>query len=481
MQIQGVLRILGVFLIIHSIGLLPPIFLSWYYTDHQLNDFLIPLLLTLGSGLILWFNFRNNKRELRRHEGFLVVAGFWVVLSAFSALPFVIGPHMQFADAFFEATSAFTTTGATVITHIDALPKSVLFYRQELQWLGGMGIIVLAVAVLPILGMGGMQLYRAETPGPMKDDKLTPRIAHTARTFWLIYLALTFFSASAYLIAGMTPFDAIAHSMSTVSSGGFSTHDNGLNYYNSLPIEIITEIFMFLGAVNFSIHFLAIHNRDIGAYIKNPEFRVFAKIILIIILTSSLMLYFNHTYESYAESLRHSAFQTVSIITSTGYTTQDFSFWPTFLPFMFILSSFIGGCSGSTAGGMKVVRIMLLVKQGYHEILLLIHPAIVHRITISGRVLSTTVTDAVWGFFSLYIAAFVIALLLLLAGGLDQVTAFSAVATCMNNLGPGLGDVTSNFQSLQGWEKYILIFCMLLGRLEVMTLLVILTPSFWRR
>ena len=481
MHIRGVLKILGVFLIIHCLGLLPPIALSIYYNDHQLHDFLITLGLTLGSGLVLWLAFRNSAGELRRHEGFLVVASFWVVLSAFSGLPLIIGAHLSFADAFFEAASAFTTTGATVLTHIDGLPKSILFYRQELQLLGGMGIIVLAVAVLPILGMGGMQLYRAETPGPMKDEKLTPRIAHTARTFWIIYMTLTISMAVAYMLAGMTPFDAFGHSFSTISTGGFSTHDNGLNYYHSLPIEIITEVFMFLGALNFSVHFLAYQNRSPMAYLRNPEAKVFAVIVATIILICAITLTLDSTYSTFAESLRHSAFQTISIITSTGYTTQNFAAWPTFLPALLIFSSFIGGCSGSTAGGLKVIRIMLLVKQGYHEILMLIHPSMIHPIKIDGRTYPASVISGVWGFFALYVAVFVIALLLLMAGGLDQITAFSAVATCLNNMGPGLGEVTVNFHSLSDWHKYILSFCMILGRLEIMTLLVLLTPGYWRR
>jgi trk system potassium uptake protein TrkH len=480
-QFKNVLKILGIFLVVHSVGLLPPIFLSWYDGDEQFYDFFIPLCLTFSLGMLLWMSFRHNKTELRRHEGFLVVASFWVVLSALSALPFVIGPHLDFADAFFEATSAFTTTGATVMTNLDSLPRSVLFYRQELQWFGGMGVVILAIAVLPLLGMGGMQLYRAETPGPMKDEKLTPRIAHTARTFWLIYLGLTVIMAIAYYIAGMTPFDAIAHSFSTISTGGFSTHDDGLNYYNSLAIEIITEIFMFLGAINFSVHFLAIHKHSVMAYLRNAEVKVFFFIVMAIILATAAALYLHQAYDSFGESLRHSAFQTISIITSTGYTTQNFAMWPSLLPALLIFSSFIGGCSGSTAGGMKVIRIMLLVKQGYHEILMLIHPAMVHSIKISGRIFPPQIIRAVWGYFALYVAVFVVSILLLMAGGLDQITAFSAVATSMNNLGPGLGEVASNFKILADWEKFLLAFCMLLGRLEIMTLLVLLTPGYWRR
>lgn len=481
MQYRALSRIIGVFFTLYTISLVPPIFVSLYYMDGQYLDFLIPLLFSLACGLLLWLPFHSETSELRRREGFLVVASFWFLLSSTSALPFVIGPHLDFIDSFFEAASAFTTTGATIMNGLDTLPPSLLYYRQQLQWLGGMGIIVLAVAVLPLLRMGGMQLYRAEIPGPLKDEKLTPRIAHTARIFWQIYLLMTFCCAFAYWLAGMTIFDAICHSMSTVSTGGFSTHDNSIGYFKSAPIEIITIIFMFLGAINFSIHYLAIYKKNITSYFANPEVRVFILIFTTVILINSLALSFSNTYPTYLESFRHTAFLTMSVITSTGYTTESFVSWPAFVITFVFFISFIGGCSGSTAGGMKVIRFMLMAKQGYHEIIRLIHPKITLPLKIQGRVYDETILSGVRGYFALYVAVFSIAMLLLMLGGLDQTTAFSAVATSLNNFGPGLGEVATNFQHISDWQKIILTFCMLLGRLELFTILILFTPEYWHK
>jgi trk system potassium uptake protein TrkH len=480
MQYAAVARILGIFLIVHSIGLIPPLLISVANADGQVMDFILPLMFTLGSGSLIWLIFRKAKNELRRREGFLIVAAFWLVLSAFSALPLMIGGHLNFVDAFFEATSAFTTTGATVMTGLDTTAKSVLFYRSELQWLGGMGIIVLAVAVLPLLGVGGMQLFRAETPGPFKDEKLTPRIAHSAQHFWVIYIGLTLGCTIGYVLSGMSLFDAVTHSFSTLSTGGFSTHDASIAYFNSLPIEIITEIFMFLGALNFSIHFLVFRRMNLGYYLNNPEILAFALIVALSILIATLLLYFQHSYPSFFTALRHSAFTVISVITSTGYTTQNFAAWPAMLPVFLMFISFIGGCSGSTAGGMKVIRILLLFKQGYRELLQLIHPAMVRPVKIAGRPIPAAATMGIWGFFAWYVAVFVLAMLLLMLGGMDQVTAFSAVTTCINNMGPGLGEVAANFQHIDAYQKVILSMCMLIGRLEIFTLLVLLSPTFWK-
>lgn len=481
MRLLAVLRVLGIFLALHSLGLLPPLLLSLIDGDGQSTDFLIPMLLSLSVGTGLWLSLNKQRLELRRQEGFLIVALFWLVLSAVSALPFIIGPHLDFAEAYFEATSAFTTTGATVIPHLDDLPRSVLFYRQELQWLGGIGIVVITIALLPLLGMGGMQLYRAETPGPMKDEKLTPRIAHTARSFWMMYSSLTVLCMLAYMLAGVSPFEAVMHSFSTLSTGGFSSHDKSIGFYNSLAVEIITEVFMLLGAMNFGVHFIAIRKRSLRYYLANSEIMTFLGIIAVVILCIAAILTTHQTYDGFLTSLRHASFQTISIITSTGYLTEDFSAWPSSLPVLLLFISFIGGCSGSTAGGMKVIRIMLLFKQAHNEILKLIHPSMVRPIRIAGRVYPTEVLHGVWGFFSLYVAVFCLLILILMAGGLDQITAFSAVATCLNNLGPGLGAISTNFVFIPDWQKLLLAISMLLGRLELFTVLILLSPAFWRR
>ncbi len=481
MRYKPLFRIIGFFLVFHSLGLLPPIFISLFYSDGHILDFFYPLLFSLFMGLSLWYPNRNDSTELLRHEGFLIVASFWFILTIVSALPFIIGPHLGFIDSFFEAASAFTTTGATILTGLDLLPRSILFYRQELQWLGGMGIIVLAVAILPILRMGGMQLYRAETPGPMKEEKLTPRIAQTTQIFWFIYLLMTSLCAVSYWLAGMSPYDAVSHSMSTISTGGFSTHDASIGYFNSLPIELITVFFMYVGAINFSIHYLAIFKNDFSNYFSNPEVKVFNIIVLGTVFIISLKLLYDNIYPSYTEALRHSLFTTVSVITSTGYATENFSLWPPFVFTLLFFISFIGGCSGSTAGGIKVIRFILLIKQGYREILRLIHPAAIYPLKIKDHIYQDSITNGVWGFFALYIAVFSIAMLAIMASGVDQVTAFSAVASAINNLGPGLGEISSSFQILSDGNKLILAFCMLLGRLELFTILILITPAFWRR
>jgi trk system potassium uptake protein TrkH len=480
MKFSSIFRIFGLFLILYSTALLPPIALSFLYDDHEEVQFTEVFGLTLSLGLLIWWPVRRKRLDLRRREGFLIVALFWVVMSLLGALPFILNGVLGFTDAFFEAASAFTTTGATVITGLDSLPRSLLFYRSELQWLGGMGIIVLAVAILPMLGIGGMALYKAETPGPMKDDKLTPRIAHSARAFWGIYLGLTVACALGYWGAGMSAFDAVAHSFTTVSTGGFSTHDASMGYFKSPAIEAVADLFMLMGGINFSIHFLVWRSRRLGNYFRDAEVLTYFGVVLVASLIIALTLTLTGIYGGFDTSLRHSVFHVISIMTSTGFTSQDFTAWPFFLPTLLFFISFIGGCAGSTAGGMKVMRIIIIFKQGLRDIFRLMHPHIISTIKVNGRVLPQRSMDAVWGFFALYIATFAIYMLLLMATGMDQVTAFSAVATTLNNTGPGLGTVTTNFQVVGDFGKWLLASAMLLGRLEIFTLLVIFSPEFWR-
>jgi len=475
-----ILRVLGLFLILFSTALIPPFALSLFYHDHETGHFSEVFIITITLGLLLWLPTRASKIDLRRREGFIIVALFWVVMSLLSSLPFYLGHFLGFTDAVFEAASAFTTTGATVITGLDLLPRSLLFYRQELQWLGGMGIIVLAVAILPVLGIGGMALYKAETPGPMKDEKLTPRITQSARTFWGIYMGLTVACGLGYWLAGMSPFDAIAHSMSTVSTGGFSTHDASMGYFDSVKIEAVADLFMLLGGINFSIHFIVWRDRSLRNYFKDTEVIVYFSIVLVISLLIALVLYVTHVYSGF-DAVRHSIFQVISILTSTGFSHQNFSAWPYFIPVLLFYISFIGGCASSTAGGMKVIRIILLFKQGIENMRKLIHPRLVSCIKINNRVIPERNKDAVWGFFALYIITFVFYMLMLMADGMDQVTAFSAVATTLNNTGPGLGEISTNFQSVDVFGKWLLTTAMLMGRLEIFTVLVLLTPEYWRR
>jgi len=482
MQPFVILRIIGLLLMIFSTTVIPSIVVSLWYNDIELLTFIKSFLIILFSGFFIWLVFRKYHQELRIRDGFIVVVLFWFVFGLVGSLPLYLSSSLQpdFTDALFESISALTTTGATVFTGLDDLPQSILYYRQQLQWLGGMGIIVLAVAVLPMLGIGGMQLYRAETPGPVKDTKLTPRITETAKALWYIYLGLTISCALAYWLAGMTPFDAMGHSFSTVAIGGFSTHDASIGYFNNQIIEMIAGFFMLLAGVNFALHFSALRSQSLKPYWFDIEFRVYIGLLAVAATISVLYLHFTDTFESWSNALHHGIFQTISIGTTAGFTTSDYYNWPGFLPVMLLFMSFVGGCAGSTGGGMKVIRVILLFKQGLREIFRLIHPNAQIPVKIGKKVLPENVSNAIWGFFALYVASFSIMMLLLMASGLDQVTAFSALAACLNNLGPGLGEVGANYQSINDFSKWVLCFAMLLGRLEIFTLLVILTPSFWR-
>jgi len=483
MQLLVIQRILGLLLVIFSSTLLPPIGIELYYQDGSVMPFVEAFILTLVGGIALYLPVRNQKKELRLRDGFLVVVLFWTVLGIFGGLPFYLSetPDLSITDAIFESISGLTTTGATVIVGLDQMPHSLLFYRQEIQWLGGMGIIVLAVAVLPMLGIGGMQLFRAETPGPMKDNKLTPRITETAKALWYIYLGLTVACSLAYWVAGMGLFDAIAHAFSTVAIGGFSTHDASMGYFDNTAIELIAVVFMLLSGVNFAIHFGAIRNRTLRPYWRDSEFKAYISVLAVVSVITISYLQINRTFSSTTESIVTGLFQVVSIGTTTGFTTAEYYSWPGFLPVLLIYVSFIGGCSGSTGGGIKVIRILLLVKQGARELKRLVHPNAQIAVKIGKKPLPEKVLEAVWGFFAAYFAISALMILLLMASGLDLETSFSAVAACLNNLGPGLGDVGQNFASINDFAKWVLCLAMLLGRLEIFTLLVLFTPAFWRK
>jgi len=434
------------------------------------------------AGTLIYLPVRHATQDLRLRDGFLVVVSAWLALVLVGALPFLLmtTPHISYVDAVFESMSGLTTTGATIVTHIDNLPRALLYYRQQLQWLGGMGIIVLAVAILPMLRIGGMQLYRAETPGPMKDHKLTPRITETAKALWLIYVGITVVCVFAYWLGGMKLFDAVGHAFSTVAIGGFSTHDDSLAFWNNPTLEIVASIFMLIAGVNFALHFTAWRRASAQPYFLDPELKVYISLIIAFAILASFALYFTGTYDSLVTSFRYGSFQVISAMTTTGFTTADFYTWPGFLPVLLICIAFIGGCAGSTAGGMKVYRVILLYRQSVREIQRLIHPHAVIHIKIGGQKTSDTVISAVWGFFFLYIASFAVMTMLLTATGLDAETSYSAVGACITNLGPALGKAGVNYASLNDTAKLILSAAMLLGRLEIYTLLVILSPAFWR-
>lgn len=483
MNIFAVQRIFGILLVLFSAAMLPPIAVGLLYGDGEVHPFVVALISLLLAGAIVWFPVRHSRQELRVRDGFLVVMLFWTVLGLSGSLPFILSdePHLSMTDAVFESISALTTTGATVIVGLDELPHSILFYRQQLQWMGGMGIIVLAVAVLPMLGIGGMQLYRAETPGPMKDSKLTPRITETAKALWYVYLGLTILCALAYWAAGMGAFDAIGHAFSTVAIGGFSTHDASMGYFDSTLIEMIAVFFMAFAGVNFALHFVAWRAKSISVYWRDAEFRFYLSVLLGVSAIVTLSLYFSDTYIFWDDAFFKGLFQAVSIGTTTGFTTAEFYVWPGFLEILLLFASFVGGCAGSTGGGIKAIRVLLLIKQGAREIERLIHPNAQIPIRVGEKIIPNRVFDAVWGFFALYIASFTLMYLALALTGIDLMTSFSAVAACINNLGPGLARVGPHYADLNDAAKWILCFAMLLGRLEIFTLLVILSPSFWRK
>ncbi|MGF1642693.1 MAG: TrkH family potassium uptake protein [Thiotrichales bacterium] len=482
MHFRVIQSVLGIMLILFSVTLLVPAGVGVLLDDPTVEPFVRGFWILLLVGLGLWLPVRRQSSELRLRDGFLVVVSCWTVVGLAGSLPLLFSPEagLTLTDAVFESFSGLTTTGATVMIGLDELPRSILFYRQQLQWLGGMGIILLAVAILPMLGIGGMQLYRAETPGPVKDNKLTPRIAETAKTLWLIYIGLTIACALAYYAAGMSFFDAVGHSFSTVSIGGFSTHDASIGFFESATIEMVAVFFMLISAANFGLHFVAWRRKSLLPYWRDAEFVGYVSLIALIASITVGYLMYTRTFGDWFSAFHHGLFQTVSIATTTGFTTAEYFNWPGFLPTLLLFASFVGGCAGSTGGGIKVVRVLLLLKQGARELQRLVHPSAFFAVKIGRKALDERVIEAVWGFFSAYVAVFVLIMLFLMATGLDQVTAFSATAATMNNLGPGLGDVGANFANVNDPAKWALCLAMLMGRLEVFTVLVLFTPTFWR-
>jgi len=432
------------------------------------------------AGLVLWYPNIKQASELSVRDGFLVVTLFWVLLGVVGSLPFILGLHLGVTDAIFESVSGFTTTGATVVVGLDQLPPSILYHRQQIQWLGGMGIIVLAVAILPLLGVGGMQLYRAEASGVAKNEKLTPRIAETARMLWAIYFSLTIACALAYWVAGMELFDAVGHAFTTVATGGFSTHDASLGHYDSPLIEMIAIVFMLAGGANFAIHFMAWRRFSLQPYGADPEVRVYGMLFVLATLFVAASLYWTDAYSGATESFRYAAFEVASILTSTGFGTADFSVWPLHIPLILVILSFTGGCVGSTAGGIKVLRIMLLAKLGLRQLFQLAHPQSVSLVKVGNVPVSDEVIFSVWGFYVLYIVTSLLLTVAMMAAGLDLESAFGAVVATINLLGPGLGEVALNFATVGPVIKWLGIFGMLVGRLEVFTLLILFLPAYWR-
>ena len=459
-----------------SLSFVIPMAISLIFDDSALNIFIITFAIIFSLGLFGWLVSRDAGDDLSQKDGFIIITFFWVVLSIAGSIPFIL-IGMPLVDAFFESMSGITTTGATVISNLSDLPESVLFYRQLLQWMGGMGLIVLAIAVMPLLGIGGGQIYKTEIPGAMNDQKLTPRIKETAQALWLIYLVLTVFCALFYYFAGMNGFDAVSHSLSTVSIGGFSTHNESIGYYNNGLIEAVCIAFMLLSALSFTLHYFAIYMKKPLKYFHDPELRFFISILLVIFTISIAVNMLSTTGEA---SIRELLFHTVSIVTTTGFAIGDSSQWNPSIGFLLLIGAFIGACSGSVGGGIKSWRVLIMINYAYINLKKMIHPNAVISLKIGNKNVENDVASSVWGFFSIYVISFVILLLSLVMTGLDFESAFSAIGACLNNLGPGLGEVSQTYESVSPAGKGILSFAMILGRLEIFTLLVLFTPVFWK-
>ena len=482
MRIRYTLHVVGILIFFLGLTMVFPLLFGLYYQDESVVPLLKSITVTLGSGLALYFLFRGAKGEMMSHrEGMGVVAIGWTAAGFFGALPYYWGGVFDgFSDAFFESVSGFTTTGASVMAQIEVVSRGFLFWRNLTQWLGGMGIIVLSLAILPLLGIGGMQLYKAEVPGPV-PDKLKPRIRDTAMVLWKVYVLFSAAEALLLMLGGMDLFEALCHTFGTTATGGFSTRNASIGSYHSPYIDTVIILFMLLGGINFSLHYQCLRG-DLRAFWRNPEFRFFIGAILIFFLAVTFNIY--HTVcETLSGAIRFGAFQVISIITTTGYTTADFEKWPPLSQSILLFCMFLGASAGSTSGGMKCLRIMLLLKHSYKQLFSLIHPHAVTQVKLGGRPISDEVLHSIWGYFMLYLGLFILCSFLLAAMGVDVVTSFAAVAASIGNIGPGLGLVgpTDNYAHIPVLGKWLLILCMLLGRLEIYTVLILFVPEFWRK
>ena len=472
-------KIIGIMLMMFAGTLMIPIVTSLSFSDGNLQTFIVSLLVFFIIGTLLYFpNSKIKSSDIKSKEGFLIVVLFWLILSLFGSLPFILDKDLSlsFVDALFESISGWTTTGATIIDDLENLSPSILIYRQMLQWLGGMGIVILALAILPMLGVGGMQLYKAESTGPIKDNKISPRIAETAKSLWKVYIGLTTVCALLYFFAGMSIFDSVAHSFSTIAIGGFSTYNDSIGHFNSPIIEFVCIIFMLLAALNFILHFLAMKSGSIAIYFKDTEVRSFTFIIIIFLS----LIYVFHLVNNSDIPLRHIIFQLISFITTSGFTSTSYESWPSFIVFTLLLVSFFGACAGSTGGGIKIIRIVLVLKLLKKGLLRTLHPTAQVPVKINDQAISDEVASNIYDFIVFYILSYMILSFLLLIFGNDIATSFSSVASCLNNLGPAVGDAVNSYSSLSTSSKYVLSFTMILGRLEIYTLLIILTPYFWK-
>ncbi|MGA9393899.1 MAG: potassium transporter TrkG [Azonexus sp.] len=470
-------------IMLFALTMLAPLIMSYVTADGAQSAYDDAFALTMLSGAFLWIRYRKCKRELNIRDGFLMVVLVWTVLPAFAAVPLMVHLGISHTDAYFEAMSGLTTTGSTVLTNLDNLPLSINLWRHQLVWIGGMGLIVLAIAILPLLGIGGRQMFKAETPGPMKDSKMTPRIAETAKGLWLVFLGVTVACVLFYHWAGMTWFDAVCHAFSTMGLGGFSTHDASFGYFNSQAIELVAIGFMLIAGMNFGTLFLAVSGRSLRPYIHDPEAGWFIGVTLFSVFMVAMYIWKDGIYPDMLTALRHSAFNVVSIATTTGYASVDYALWPIFAPLWMLFLSSFATSAGSTGGGIKMMRALLLYKQVFRELLRAMHPNAVYNVRIGGQVASQQILFAVMSFAFMYMVSVVSMTLLLSFTGLDIISAFTAVTASINNTGPGLGVVgpSTTYAVLDDFQTWICTFAMLLGRLEIFTLLVVLTPAFWRK
>lgn len=483
-RLLSLARVFGLMLMVFSITYLLPILTSLLFGDGTAGLFLADMCFTLGAGILLWFATRRFVRDLKAKDGFLLVVLAWTGMAAFATIPLLSYlESLSFTDAYFETMSGLTTTGATILSGLDQLPPAINLWRHELNWLGGMGIIVLAVAILPVLGVGGRQLFMAETPGPMKDSKLTPRITETAKNLWLVYGTITALCILALKAAGMSWLDAVCHAFATMGLGGFSTHDASVGYFNSPAIEGILIVFMLLAGMNFATHFQALRSKSLEPYRQDIEAMPYLMLLIGSCLGIALYLWLQGTYASYWTALRHASFNLVSIATDCGFASTDFNEWPIFAPLWMLFLSCICSCTGSTGGGIKMMRTMILVKQSELQMFLLTHPTSVNPLKLGNMVIPSNIMLSVLGFIFVYFMSIVILTLLLVMSGLDFVSSFSAILACINNAGPGLGQVgpTTNYGVLTDFQVWMCTLAMFLGRIEVFTALILLTPAYWRK
>jgi len=478
-----VIRVFGVLLMGFALTLLAPLLLSWWLRDGAESAYDDAFLLTFATGCGLWWVTRRETRELKVRDGFLMVVMVWTLLPVFASLPLMFHLGISFTDAYFEAVSGLTTTGATVLTGLDQLPQSINFWRGLLVWLGGMGLIVLAVAILPLLGIGGRQMFKAETPGPMKDSQLTPRMTQTAKGLWLVYALVTAACIVGFRLAGMDWFDAVMHSFATMGLGGFSSHDASFGFFNSPAIELVAVIFMLVAGMNFATLFLALRGRSLLPYLRDPEARWFLVVTLGSVMGIAVYLWALGAYPDFLTALRFSAFNVVSIATTTGFSNTDYNLWPFFAPLWMLFLCSFATSAGSTGGGIKMIRAILLYKLVYRELIHAMHPNALWPVQLNGEPVPQSILFAVLAFGFMYMASIVSMTLLLAFSGLEVVTAFSAVVASINNTGPGLNQVgpATTFAVLTDFQTWVCTFAMLLGRLEIFTLLVVITPAFWRK